>query len=330
MNMREWAVDIINSPKTLAIPIMTHPGIEILGRSILDAVRDGETHAAAVIALNERYPAAGSTVIMDLTVEAEAFGAEILFAEEEVPNVVGRLLSSYAEIEALEIPSLEAGRVPEYIKANRLVAESITDKPTFGGCIGPFSLAGRLFDMTEVMMAIFTEPESVTLLLEKCKAFIKKYIAAIKESGVSGIVIAEPAAGLLSNEDAIEYSSKYIKEIIDELQSDDFMIVLHNCGNGGHSTESMVVTGAAALHFGNQIDMVEAIEACPESVVVMGNLDPVSIMQQSTPEQVATATRTLLERMSGYRNFVLSTGCDTPPGVPFENIEAFYREANRQ
>lgn len=62
-----------------------------------------------------------------------------MFKENEVPNVIGRLVSDRTSIEALEIPSLETARVPQYLEANRLAAEYITDKPVFGGCIGPFS-----------------------------------------------------------------------------------------------------------------------------------------------------------------------------------------------
>ena len=60
---------------------------------------------------------------MDLTVEAEAFGAEIHYSKNEVPSVIGRLVSNLEEVEKLQIPSLENGRVQEYIKANRLIAE---------------------------------------------------------------------------------------------------------------------------------------------------------------------------------------------------------------
>lgn len=295
---------------------------------MIDAVTDGEIHAKAIIALNEKYPAAGSTVIMDLTVEAEAFGAQIHFSDNEVPSVIGRLLGNYDQVAALQIPDLSAGRVPQYLKANKIVAKTITDKPTFGGVIGPFSLAGRLFDMTEIMMAIYTEPQTIELLLSKCAKFIKSYIEAIKQTGVSGVVIAEPAAGLLSNEDASAYSSKYIREIVETLQDDNFMIVLHNCGNTGHCTDSMVETGAKGLHFGNKIDMNTALEQVPSDILVMGNLDPVAIFKQASAEQVAVATCELLNRTKAYKNFIISSGCDTPPGVSEANIKAFYSACN--
>lgn len=324
MNMKEWCSSVMAATERIAIPIMTHPGIELCGYTVKEAVTDGRVHAEAIRKLNEVYPASASTVIMDLTVEAEAFGAEILFADNELPNVIGRLVSDYASVKALAVPSLESGRVPEYLKANQLAAEYITDKPVFGGCIGPFSLAGRLFDMSEMMMALYTEPETIQLLLEKCTEFIGKYIRAMKEAGVNGVIIAEPAAGLVSNEDCALYSSTYIARIVEELQDEHFMIVLHNCGNTGHCTGAMLATKAASLHFGNKIDMVSTLQECPEDVLVMGNIDPVGILKMSTPHKIRQETLALLEKTGEWKNFVLSSGCDVPPHVPAENIEAFY------
>ncbi len=303
---------------------MTHPGIEITGGTVLKAVTDGQAHADAICALNEKYPAAAVTAIMDLTVEAEAFGAQVLFAENDIPNITGRLVSDLESVQALEVPGLEKGRVQEYLKANRLTAERIKDKPIYGGCIGPFSLAGRLYDMTELMMAIYLEPDTVTLLLDKCTEFILKYVQAMKETGISGVIMAEPAAGLISNDDCNAYSTTYVKKIVETVQDDSFMVILHNCGNTGHCTDAMVNSGAKGLHFGNRADMVEALEACPSDLLVMGNLDPVSVMQQASPEKVKADTLALLEATSQWDNFILSTGCDVPPHTPLENIEAFY------
>lgn len=325
MNTTAWIKSLIESGRLAAMPIMTHPGIELLGRRVLDAVTDGRVHFEAIEALNERFPqSAGCTVIMDLTVEAEAFGASLHFADDEVPSVVGRLVSNLDEVKALEVPSLDAARVPEYLRANRLAAERI-DKPVFAGCIGPYSLAGRLFDMTEIMMGIYTEPETVNLLLEKCTEFIRNYCLALRECGVAGVIMAEPAAGLLPNEECMQYSSVYVKRIVEAVQDDSFVVILHNCGNTGHCTQAMVATGAKAYHFGNKIDMLDALRECPADVLVMGNLDPVEIFRNATPQQTASATRDLLNRAAGYPNFVISSGCDTPPQVPFENIEAFYK-----
>jgi len=324
INVKNWITEIINQPRRIAIPILTHPGIEMIGKTVLDAVTDGKVHAEAIKVLNNRYPSAASTVIMDLTVEAEAFGCVIDFSENEVPTVKHRLVSNFEEVQQLPVPSLSAGRVPQYLLANQLTAAAISGKPVLGGCIGPYSLAGRLFDMTEIMMAIYTEPETIHLLLEKCTQFLTEYCHALKDAGADGVIIAEPAAGLLSNDDCLQYSSHYVKQIIDILQDDNFSVILHNCGNTGHCTQAMLCTGAHGYHFGNAMNMIDALEICPPDVLVMGNLDPVSVFKMSTPEQVKQSAMNLLEKTAGYKNFVLSSGCDVPPQTSLENVAAFY------
>lgn len=325
MEMQKWIQDIIKQDSRCTIPIMTHPGIELCGKTIYEAVTNGKIHAEAICKLNELYPAAASTVIMDLTVEAEAFGSKIVFPENEIPSVSETLIVNGDAIEQLQIPSLKTGRIPEYLKANRLTASSIKDKPVLGGCIGPFSLAGRLFGLSELMIAIYTEPENISKLLEKCTDFLITYCLAIKDTGVNGIIIAEPAAGLISNEDCILHSSAYVRQIVEKVQDENFLVILHNCGNSGHCTDAMIQSGAAGLHFGNKIDMIKALDECPTDRLVMGNLDPVGLFKQSSPQTVYDATIALLKQTIGRKNFVLSSGCDVPPHIPEENIRIFYQ-----
>ena len=323
--MAQWITDILQSPLRVAMPIMTHPGIELTGKRVVDAVTDGQTHFEAIKAVVQTYGMAACTVIMDLTVEAEAFGAPVDFPDDEVPHVTGRLVSGADDVSRLQVPSLTAGRLPEFLKANRLAAACFTDRPVFAGCIGPYSLAGRLYDMSEIMVAIYIEPDVIQALLEKCTQFLLAYCQALKATGVTGVIMAEPAAGLLSDDDCRTFSTEYVRRIVDAVQDESFSVVLHNCGNQGQCTQAMIDTGAAALHFGNAIDIRSALETCPADVPVMGNLDPVGILKQATPEDVYRRTAKLLEATPGYTNFVLSTGCDVPPQVPAENIRSFYR-----
>ena len=168
MNMKKWIADIIQQKEVTAIPVMTHPGIEQNGHTVREAVSDGRVHAEAVISLAKQYRAAAACTIMDLTTEAEAFGAEIAFSDIAVPAVLGHMLNNADDINALQIPSLKAGRIPQYLKANLLAARAINDRPVFAGCIGPYSLAGRLYDMSGMMMLIYENPDAAHTLLAKC------------------------------------------------------------------------------------------------------------------------------------------------------------------
>ena len=324
MNMRQWVADIIRQREVTAIPVMTHPGIELNGNTVREAVSSGDVHAKAVMTLTKRYPCAAACTIMDLTTEAEAFGAEIAFSDEAVPAVSSRLLPDVESIDRLQVPSLSAGRIPQYLKANLLAAKEISDVPLFSGCIGPFSLAGRLYDMSEIMMLIYENPDAAHTLLRKCTDFIEKYCLALKQTGANGVLMAEPAAGLLSDEDCRTFSSNYVKRIVQRVQDDSFIVILHNCGNTGHCTKAMVSTGAAAYHFGNKCRMEDVIKEVPPTALAMGNIDPVSVFKDGMPFQMRQTVMNLLDRMRPYPNFVLSSGCDTPPHTSMSNIDAFF------
>lgn len=329
MNMTQWVADVIRQKEVAAVPVMTHPGIEQNGHTVREAVSNGRVHYDAVMTLVEQYPSAAACTIMDLTTEAEAFGAEVAFSDEAVPAVVGHMLNTVEDIERLQIPSLSAGRIPQYLKANLLAARAMdSQKPLFAGCIGPFSLAGRLYDMSGIMMLIYENPDAAHTLLAKCTQYIEKYCEALKLTGANGVVMAEPAAGLMSNDDCMAFSSAYVKYIVNKIQDDNFIVVLHNCGNTGQCTQAMVATGAAAYHFGNKCRMEEVIKDVPPTALAMGNIDPVSVFKGGTPEQMRQEVTDLLDKMRPYPNFVLSSGCDTPPHTPKENIDAFFQALN--
>lgn len=328
--MKQWTADTIRQRKVAAVPVMTHPGIEQNGHTVREAVSDGRIHYEAVMTLARQYPSAAVCTIMDLTAEAEAFGAQIAFSDDAVPAVASRLLPDVDAINQLQVPSLSAGRIPQYLKANLLAAKAMakSPKPLLAGCIGPFSLAGRLYDMSDIMVLIYENPEAAHTLLDKCTQFIEKYCQALKLTGANGVVMAEPAAGLMSNDDCLTFSSQYVKRIVERVQDEHFIVVLHNCGNQGHCTKAMVATGAAAYHFGNKCQMEEVIRDVPPTALAMGNLDPVTLFKDGSPEQMREATLNLLEKMRPYPNFILSSGCDTPPHTPIGNIKAFFEALN--
>lgn len=333
LNMKQWVADVIRQQEVTALPVMTHPGIEMNGHTVREAVSNGRVHYEAVMTLTRRYPAVAAATIMDLTTEAEAFGAEIAFSDEAVPAVSSRLLPDVESINRLQVPSLSTGRIPQYLKANLLAAKEITDRPLFAGCIGPFSLAGRLYDMSEIMMLIYENPDAAHTLLAKCTQFIEKYCQALKRTGANGVMMAEPAAGLMSNDDCQNFSSAYVRYIVNKVQDENFIVILHNCGNTGQCTQAMVATGAAAYHFGNKCKMEEVIKDVPSTALAMGNIDPVSIFKDGMPFQMRQTVTDLLEKMRPYPNFVLSSGCDTPPHTPLANVDAFFEslaDFNRQ
>ncbi len=324
-NMKQWLAEMIAEPVKKPLPVLSFPAIQLLDCTVRDLIHDSATQAKGMVAVAERTASAASVSLMDLSVEAECFGANIRFADDEVPTVTGCLISSTEQAEALAVPPVGAGRTQIYIDAIGQAAQSITDRPVLAGVIGPFSLAGRLMDVTEVMYACYDEPELVHLVLEKVTGFLLEYIRAYRDIGANGVVMAEPLAGLLTPALAEEFSCRYVKRIVDALQTDEFVVVYHNCGNATiQMIAPILATGAAAFHFGNAIDMAEMMPRIPADTVAMGNVDPAREFRNGTPESVRAATLALLGKCAQYPNFVISSGCDIPPLSRWENIDAFF------
>jgi uroporphyrinogen decarboxylase len=179
-------------------------------------------------------------------------------------------------------------------------------------------------DMTNIFMSLFHNPAMVHVVLEKCTAFLTSYAQAFKKAGASGILMAEPAGSLISPAQCAEFSSAYIRRIVDALQDEYFTVTLHNCGKTLKHVETMLSTGARAVHFGNAVDLSLIAPKIPPEKLFMGNLDPVSVFMNGSPQEVTDKTNQLLEAMSGYRNFIISSGCDIPPGTGRANFDVFF------
>jgi len=147
---------------------------------------------------------------------------------------------------------------------------------------------------------------------------------AFKAAGANGVVMAEPAAGLISPKQCDEFSSHYVRRMVEAVQDDNFFVILHNCGDTAMLVNSMVSTGAAGLHFGNVVSLPEVAKQIPRDQLVFGNIEPAGVFCLGSPEQMESQVRSLLNDMEGFDNFVLSSGCDVPPGSPLANIDAFF------
>lgn len=331
MNMFKWIEDVKSQSHKKALPILSFPGIQHMdGITVRELVKSSSLQADCMKKVADLTPSAASVSFMDLSVEAEAFGADTLFFDDEVPAIQGALVSSEEEAVALPVPAVGAGRTGIFVDAVRMAAARITDRPVFAGAIGPFSLAGRLVDVSEAMIYCYTEPEMLHALLEKCTKFAIDYILEFKKAGANGVVLAEPLAGVISPAQEEEYSAPYVKQIVEAVQDENFLVIYHNCGNYAYlMTRSIRNNGCLAFHFGDSVDMADILAKMDPGHLVMGNIRPSGEFRNGTPETMTAAVTELMNRCSSYPNFVPSSGCDLPPVCSWENINAFFDAVNQ-
>ena len=326
MDMKNWLNEAAALHKPM--PILSFPGVQLIGATVRDIVQSSKLQAQCMKAVADRWDTLASVSLMDLSVEAEAFGSPVRFSDGEVPAVSGAIVESEDDLDRLKTPAVGEKRTGIYVETIREAKKLITDRPVFAGVIGPFSLAGRLMDMTEIMLMCYDEPELVHSVLERVTQFLITYCTAMREAGADGILMAEPAAGMLSPSLISQFSSAYVKRIIEAVETDECVIIYHNCGNSTLVlTKEILDTGAKAYHFGNAIDLSEMLKLLPSEKLVMGNVPPAEQLRGGTPDSVREATLDVLKKCSGAPNFILSSGCDIPPASPIVNIDAFFSAA---
>jgi uroporphyrinogen decarboxylase len=318
---------VFGSMTPLAFPVLTAPGAALIGEKLLAHFTDSGSQLRAARAVRETYGLAAWQLGMDLSVEAEEFGCDVRFADDESPSVIGRLVADSAGARALSLPCVGSGRSAVYLETLRSLAQDRAAPFAVGGLIGPFSLAGRLFGLSEACLATMLEPDTVKILLEKATSYILEYAAAQKAAGAAGLIMAEPSAGLLSPPALEEFSGAYVKRIVDALKSPDFEIIVHNCAATKAHLGAIYACGASGYHFGAPMDMAAALYAAPEGAIVGGNLDPSKVFCSASPERMRELVRKLKADLAGRPGFFLSSGCDVPAQAPVATIRAFFEAA---
>lgn len=324
-DMDVWSQEIIDAKDRRVLPVLYFPCLPLTGYGLVETVKDGRKMAETMKATIDKYPDMISAMTgMDLSVDSEAFGATVTFKDNEAPLVKDPLLETAEDIRKLKVPDVHAGRVDVFLEAVAEAQKSITDRPIFGGQLGPFSLAANLLEVQAALKMSRKDPAAVHELLEKCTEFLIHRAKAYKEAGANGIFLAEPTAGLLAPKMLDAFSSVYVKRLVEAVQDSSFYVILHDCGYVTKSVESMYRTGAKGHHYGNAVSMEEILPQIPPDILVFGNIDPSTAFFQGTAEGMREKTLALLKSMEHYPHFVLSSGCDLAPLVKLENIDAFF------
>ncbi len=315
---------VLGSANRLAMPVAVYPGAALTGAKVRDIVTNPRAQFEASATLHHRYRTPFALAAMDLSVEAEVFGCQIHMADDEIPTAVSSVVANLDQAKALVVPPVGLQRTQVYLETVSLLRK-LPDKPlVLAGCIGPFSLAGRLVGLSEACGLTLDNPALMHTVLDKCASFLTAYLQAFKAAGADGVIMAEPAAGLLSPRGLSAFSATYIKRLVQAVEDGQFQIVLHNCAAKLVHLPAVLESGPSAFHFGAPMDLVGALGRVSPDVVLCGNLDPSAMFLQCTREQLTAKTNALLAATHAHRNFVLSSGCDVPHGSPLENLDAFH------
>ena len=311
--------------RTPVVPLMGLPGIQLTGISINEALFNAQNQISSLLALSRAVQPDALFTMMDLTVEAEFLGSDLKLSDEDLPAVSGHILEDEADLEVIFGDKPTGGRMALFAEVVSGLKDEL-DIPVCAYVIGPLTLAGELMDITVVMKATRKNPELLHRVLANSTRVIMGYASLLENAGADLICILEPSAVMMSAKIYWEFSGRYCSKIISEGIAG--MSVLHICGDTNHLIAEMAKTGANGLSLDKQVDLPSANDCMGGDTVLIGNIDPVSVVNFDDEEMVKRKSRALYRSMNARNNFILSTGCDVPPNAPIENLVAMMQAAD--
>ena len=118
-NMKQWIQEMIAANVETPMPVLSFPAVQLMGVSVRELISDAGLQAEGMRRVAERVHSAAAVSLMDLSVEAECFGAQVRVSDDEVPTVVGCTVADAEAAEALQIPEVGTGRTGLYVEAIR-------------------------------------------------------------------------------------------------------------------------------------------------------------------------------------------------------------------
>lgn len=333
---------------------------EIGGPRPEDVMNQPETMAEAKLAAHARY--GDDIVVAGLDgcfVEAKAMGAGTKVSEHMPIVSDDRRIKSWGDVDTLPTPDPnEFPRMKSVLgEAERLLKEVGAHTAVAVIVSGPFSTAGSLMGPKNLARSLLEEPAQVHRLMEKVTEYSIKYHTAFA-GRAHAVVVLEPmtATELTSPAHYKEFVLPYLQRTFQAIADAGLIPINHPCGDttgilemavealpqkpphGIHASFGQTLTRPRSLKWVRQVVGDDAITADPDDpysilmlgvkkavgnkVCVAGNVDPVGIMLEGSPEEVDGAVKRIIEYAGEGGGLIVCPGCDLNPNVPAENLQA--------
>ena len=239
--------------------------------------------------------------------------------------MVGKSLEKVLEGQMLDRSQFELMKENKYFDytcfskeiENLIRIKKESNIPIGGGCFGPLTIAGDIIGVENCNRMAIKDPELLVDIVEYISQYIVELAIEEERAGADFFWIAEPLASLFSPDKFEIFSGRFLKRIFNSVSIAGF---LHVCGKTLKHTDKLVETGAKVLSIDYLTDIVKCIERVPKNVVIMGNINPMLLLQ-GTKEEIINEVEQLNYSMRQYKNFIFSSGCLIPSNTPKENIE---------
>lgn len=340
MNSRERVLTASKGKKPDRVPVMPYIGnygAAVAGVPICQYNTNGKVMAEAQIRAWEVLKLDTVVAQSDNYYMAEGYGCQICQPENSTPYVTKHAIDRLEDIDKLQPLNPYSGRMAVYLEAVSILKKEFGGEVAVRGCgTGPFSLAGHLLDMQTFLMEIAcaeadedVERQQLLLqLMEISSDGLIAFLNAIVEAGSDFAVCGDSAASLdlispsIYEKYVFPFEQKVFKAITPTCEKYGAVKLLHICGDTSLILPKMAATGTDILEIDHKVKLEKARKLAGDHICLVGNLDPVSVLMQGTPEQVQAAARQAIEAAGQNGAYMLGSGCEVAIQTPVENILA--------
>ncbi len=302
----------------------------LAGVSLRDYVRDGELLARCQIQALQRYDYDAVFALMDTSVETEAAGSILTYPRDQYPYVKSYALLDAENLGGLSAPDpQQAGRMPELLKAARILRREVGDDVLVVGCVlGPMTVAMQLLGAETALYLAIDHPERFAALLDFAAEVAIRFGTAQIEAGAHLPVVFDPSASpaVIPHQFFREFEMPRLQKMFSALkEAGGAASWLHIAGPAGPILPFYPQCGVDIANFDYCVSPLDAQQAVPHTCLD-GNIKPLSFVE-ATPEVIAEESSRLLNAFASRGGFILSSGCEIPPEAKPENVAAMVSAA---
>lgn len=274
----------------------------------------------------ERFPLDAAIIFSDILTIPDAYGLGLHFVEGEGPCFENPIRSRES-IESL--PSLDPEQDLSYVmEAIRATKRALQNKiPLIGFSGSPWTLACYMIEgkasktFNEVKRFLYRDPLLLHQLLTHLEHSVIDYLNAQIEAGADVLMIFDTWGGLLAPEDYLEFSLKYMQNIVQglkQVKGQSKVPVILFTKNGGQQIEAMSKTGCDAIGLDWTADIQQARDKVGNVVALQGNLDPAILYAE--PTIIKRSVKKLLESFGMGSGHIFNLGHGISPDVNPEHL----------
>ncbi len=292
----------------------------------LDAyVQDGGLIARCQLRALDRYGYDAVFTTMDVSVEAEALGASLRYFKDAYPVIETRPLAGSGDWSALPTPDPEqTGRMPEMLKALRILCRDLSDQFLIVGCVmGPLTLAAQLLGAEAALYLAIDEPDRFAGLLDFSTEVVIRFGVAQIDAGAHLPLVFDPFASpaVIPSQFFREFELPRLTKVFAEFARKGALANwLHIAGPVQSILSFYPAAGVHIANFDYCVAPGEAQSQLP-AVCLDGNIKSMSFIE-GCPDDIGAEASLLLGSFERRGGFILSSGCEIPPESKPENVAA--------